>query len=243
MKTYKFIITTVLISAIALFTSCDKDSGPLKGEGPVIEQVFVLPEVNAIELNIDANVVLTHGETKEVIIKGQENIIDNIEKYINADGYWNINYDRNVRSHAGVTIYIMSPYLDYISVSGSGSVNSVNSFADSANVVLKISGSGNISFSTIALLTESNISGSGEIHLSGNSDEHRIFISGSGNVRAFNFFTKTTKVEISGSGYAEVAVEELLDVDISGSGNVYYKGFPQIISDISGSGGIHNSNN
>ena len=242
MKTNKFIIPAVLFFGLAFLASCDKDSGPLKGEGPVIEQVFVLPTVTSVGLNIDANVVLTHGETEEVIIKGQENIIDNIEKYVNADGYWNINYDRNVRSHAGVTIYITSPYLDYISVSGSGSVNSVNIFPDSTNVILKISGSGNISFSTLALLAESDISGSGEIYLSGNSDEHRINISGSGNVRAFDFLTKTTKVKISGSGYSEVFVEELLDVDISGSGDVYYKGYPQILSDISGSGGIHNSN-
>jgi hypothetical protein len=202
----------------------------------------VLPNISAIGLSIDANVVLTHGEPDVVVIKGQQNIIDNIKMYVNSDGFWDISYFKNVRSHAGVTIYITSPFIDYISVNGSGSVNSGNTFADSTHVYLKISGSGNIGFNTIASLTESEISGSGEIYLTGSSDQHRIRISGSGGVRAFNFPTVKTYINISGSGNCEVNVSNLLDVDISGSGNVYYIGYPQISQNISGSGGIYNSN-
>ena len=242
MKLKKLIIPAIYILLGSIIVSCDKDSGPIKGQGPIVEQSFVLPTISAIDLNIDANVILTHGESEEVRIQGQQNIIDNIEKYITSDGYWNITYFKNVRNHDGITIHITSPLVDYISISGSGSVNSTNLFADSVNVYLNISGSGNISFNTAAQLTESYISGSGEVYLSGSSFEHRIHISGSGSVRAFNFPTHVTHIDISGSGNSEVNVSDLLDVKISGSGNVYYIGYPQITSDISGSGEIHNAN-
>ncbi len=242
MKLKKLIIPAAFLLLCSVIISCDKDSGPIKGQGPVVEQSFVLPTISAVALNIDANVILTHGETEEVLIEGQQNIIDNIEKYVTADGYWNISYFKNVRSSAGVTIHITSPLVDYISISGSGSVNTTNLFPDSVNTYLNISGSGNIAFNTVAQTTESYISGSGEIYLTGSSFEHRIHISGSGSVRAFNFTTSITYVNISGSGNSEVNVSSLLDGKISGSGNVYYIGYPQINSDISGSGGIHNAN-
>jgi hypothetical protein len=242
MKHKKLIIPAAFTFLISVFVSCDKESGPIKGEGPVIEQSFMLPNISAVALSIDANVVLTHGEQEEVVIEAQHNIIDNIKMYVTSDGYWDISYFRNVRNHDGVTIHITSPCVDYISVSGSGSVNSTNLFPDSANVNLKITGSGNIVFNTIAQLTVSNISGSGEIFLSGSSYEQRIFISGSGSIRAFDFETSITHANISGSGNCEVNVSSFLDVKISGSGNVYYLGYPQITSDISGSGGIYDAN-
>jgi hypothetical protein len=242
MKIKTLIIPAAFILLGSFIASCDKDSGPIKGQGPIVEQSFVLPTISAINLSIDANVILTHGESEEVRIQGQQNIIENIEKYVTSDGYWNITYFKNVRNHDGVTIHITSPLVDYISINGSGSVNTTNLFADSVNVYLNISGSGNISFNTTAQLTESYISGSGEIYLAGSSYEHRIHISGSGSLKAFNFPTQVTHIDISGSGDCEVNVSDLLDVKISGSGNVYYIGYPQITSDISGSGEIHNAN-
>jgi hypothetical protein len=95
----------------------------------------------------------------------------------------------------------------------------------------------------IAHIVESEISGSGQIYVSGSTYEHSINISGSGNIRAFPLTTQRTYVKISGSGNSEVSVEDYLDVNISGSGNVFYKGNPQINTHISGSGNVVKVNN
>jgi hypothetical protein len=95
---------------------------------------------------------------------------------------------------------------------------------------------------TTAHIIESTISGSGRIHLGGSAFEHRINISGSGDVRAFDLATTNTYVKISGSGNSEVWTTNYLDVIISGSGSVYYRGNPQINANISGSGGVFNAN-
>jgi len=242
MKKIRFILPVLMIGIVALFTSCGKGNGVIKGSGPVVKQEFDLPPVSAISLSIDANVILTRGDSQTVLIEGQQNIINNIEKYVTSDGYWNIAYYNSVRNHAGVTIFITTPMIDYATISGSGSIQSTNSFTDTTNVYLTISGSGSIFMNTTAHIIESNISGSGFIHLGGSAFEHRINISGSGDIRAFDLATTNTYVKISGSGNSEVWATNYLDVIISGSGSVYYRGNPQINVNISGSGGIFNAN-
>ena len=96
--------------------------------------------------------------------------------------------------------------------------------------------------STDANTVETEISGSGQILLSGSAHDHNIDISGSGDVRAYGLVTQNTWVRISGSGNSEVTVLEYLNVNVSGSGSVYYKGNPDIQANISGSGTIINRN-
>lgn len=242
MKKAKFILPVLLLGVLLMFSSCDKNGPSVKGSGPIVTQEFVLPSISAVGLNIDANVVLTRGDSQIVRITGQQNIINNIEKYVTPDGYWNIGYYNNVKNHAGITIYLTTPTIDYATISGSGSIQTTNSFTDSTNVYLSISGSGSIFMNTHAHIIQSFISGSGQIELGGSAYEHQIDISGSGGIRAYNLSTINTYVKISGSGNSQVWATAYLDVNISGSGSVYYLGTPQINVNISGSGGIFNVN-
>lgn len=240
-KRNQILLMAFLLATFGL-SSCTKYTNRIKGQGPVVKQTFDLPPVSALSLSIDANVILAHGDSQTVMIEGQQNIINNIEKYVTAQGMWNIGYDHSVTKHAGVNIFITSPLIDYARVSGSGNIEATNHFPDSANVFLGISGSGNIKMSTDANTIETEISGSGQIYLSGSAHDHNIDISGSGDVRAYGLVTQNTWVRISGSGNSEVTVLDYLNVKISGSGSVYYKGNPDIEANISGSGSIINRN-
>jgi hypothetical protein len=233
----------IAIVAIALTSaSCSKDNKNIKGSGPVVEQSFNLPPIHGTVLSIDANVFITPGDSQTVRITGQQNIIDNIEKFVQSDGIWRIGYYHSVRNHAGVSIYITTPHFDYATISGSGNTETTNFFSDSTNVYLSISGSGNIIMRNHAQLIECEISGSGNISLYGTADSQYINISGSGNVAAFGMDVYDSWVKISGSGSSQVNVEHFLDVNISGSGSVFYKGNPQMNVNISGSGAVINSN-
>jgi len=242
MKSNRLVYLLGIITLLG-FSSCSKSIHRIKGSGSVVQQSFDLPPVSAIALSIDANVVMTHGSPQEITIEGQQNIINNIEKYIDKDGFWHIGYYNPVTSHAGITIRISSPTLDYASISGSGNIESTNFYPDTVSqIILKISGSGNISLAANAHIIQSDISGSGKITLSGYADEQSIHVSGSGNIHAFGLKTLRTTITISGSGNSEVWAQNLLDVSISGSGNVYYVGYPSINANITGSGEIHDRN-
>jgi len=83
------------------------------------------------------------------------------------------------------------------------------------------------------------VTGAGDFHLEG-SDQERldIYITGAGNVSAFNMIVDDCQIRISGSANCEVSVEKSLYVQVSGVGNVFYKGSPTLSSDISGVGNI-----
>ena len=83
------------------------------------------------------------------------------------------------------------------------------------------------------------ISGSGDIELGGKADRQQISISGSGNYRAGDCASQNTTVDVSGSGDATVWARLTLDAHVSGSGDISYYGSPRINSHVSGSGGIH----
>ncbi len=63
-------------------------------------------------------------------------------------------------------------------------------------------------------------------------------ISGSGNIRSFALISNNSSVNISGSGDADVFVNQHLDADISGSGKIRYQGNATVSTSISGSGNV-----
>ncbi|ETZ22958.1 head GIN domain-containing protein [Pedobacter sp. V48] len=85
-----------------------------------------------------------------------------------------------------------------------------------------------------------SLSGSGEIEVDEtfNARQAKVDISGSGNADLEKLNVKNADIDISGSGDVKIKVQELLKAAISGSGKVYYWGTPQVNSDISGSGKV-----
>ena len=83
--------------------------------------------------------------------------------------------------------------------------------------------------------------GSGNIILTGTTKNFSTEINGSGEVHCFNMLSENTRVEIAGSGSAEVHASKQLEVQISGSGDVAYRGTPTINQHISGSGSVRSA--
>ncbi len=82
------------------------------------------------------------------------------------------------------------------------------------------------------------ISGSGTITADGTADAQEVKITGSGEYRGAKLASRTATVQISGSGNADIAVSDLLDVQVSGSGTLRYSGNPQVTQSVAGSGKI-----
>lgn len=82
------------------------------------------------------------------------------------------------------------------------------------------------------------LEGSGDIVLSGTTADQTLEIKGAGKIQGKKLATKTTHVQISGAGMAEVNASEALDIKIEGVGTVKYYGRPKITQEISGAGEI-----
>ncbi|MFK7772501.1 MAG: head GIN domain-containing protein [Saprospiraceae bacterium] len=233
---------------ILLFTfSCENEDGHhgvfncLKGEGNVITQELLINEFKSVKLKSSSNVFITQGSPFKVMVKGQANIISNIETDI-QDGRWEIEFEDCMKDYTKLNIYITMPDIQNLKVDGSGSMQGVNEF-DVDEIELKVDGSGEMDIElSDATKVIADISGSGEIKLAGAANVIDIEIGGSGDVYAFDLETNIAHAKINGSGDVEVFVNDELTGKINGSGDLYYKGNPYIDMDIHGSGKVKNSN-
>ena len=209
----------------------------IRGEGPTVTKTMQLDKFHAVSLGFSGNVYLKQGNTQSVEVEGEQNIIDNIKTSV-RDGLWKINFDRPVRKHEPVNIYITIPKITKAHLSGSGDLVSKGTFTGLEDLELSISGSGDIKFAAEAGAISARISGSGDIDLSGQAKMVNLKVSGSGDIEAYDLKAQDCSVQISGSGNCQITAEEMLEVRVSGSGDVYYKGRPRINSKISGSGDL-----
>jgi Putative auto-transporter adhesin, head GIN domain len=104
---------------------------------------------------------------------------------------------------------------------------------------LEVSGTANVdaeNISTGELVIA--ISGTGNVKMSGEADSQQLDISGSGNYQAEDLKSKEARIDVGGSGSAIVNVRDELDADVSGSGSVEYVGDPAVNQDVSGVGRV-----
>ncbi len=92
---------------------------------------------------------------------------------------------------------------------------------------------------TIPSVNYAGITGAADFEFSGaQQDVLDIYISGAGNVDAYDMPVNECTIRISGTGNCEVHVIDHLDVSISGVGNIWYRGNPTVDTDVSGVGNI-----
>jgi len=92
---------------------------------------------------------------------------------------------------------------------------------------------------TIPSVYFAGITGAADFELSGAQQEVLdIYITGTGNVEAYDMVVNDCSIQISGAGNCQVHVINSLDVVISGVGNIWYRGTPSLTTDVSGVGNI-----
>ncbi len=240
MKSTNSSYLTLMAFLFLTATACSQNwgDGPgITGEGPSVTKTLDIASFDGLKLAIAADVYIKQGSSQSVKIEAQQNIIDNLKKEV-KDGAWKIGFDKNVKKHESIKIWVVVPNIDELSVSGSGSIVGEGKFSNLGDLTLAISGSGSIQMDANSKNLTVAISGSGDMKLAGSTGETTMTISGSGNIGAFDLNSRTCTVKISGSGDSSVNVSESLEVAIAGSGDVYYKGKPSVRSKISGSGEV-----
>ncbi len=233
-----FVLLAASVSFLALATAQNWGSwNGIKGEGPKVTKTLDVDAFDGFTMAISGNVYLKQGSKQSVTIEAQQNIIDNIVKEV-SDKQWKIKFDKNVRNHDGVKIYITIPTLTKAYVSGSGDIIGETKFTGLGNLVTGISGSGDIRLEVQAKDIDGKISGSGSVKLSGSANALNIGISGSGDFYADGLKAQSGIIKISGSGDCTVDAADELSVQVSGSGDVKYKGRPRLSAKVSGSGDV-----
>jgi len=211
------------------------------------EQTRKVDPFTEISLRIGAKVNLEQGAKQNLEIVAKSSTLDEIVtevkdgkliiRFPNKDYFW------KTFQPGEITIYITTPEINGLGVSGSGDIIAENEIKTKI-LDLAVSGSGNIKLSELsAERVKTTISGSGDIVLAGKTaaQDLSVAISGSGNFKGFNFSADDVSIKIAGSGNVDVEANKNLFVRLAGSGNVNYKGNPMIDQSIAGSGKVRNS--
>ena len=233
-----------LVGLVILFTSCSKED-LFVGEGTLITKEISMDIFDGIVSYGNNNVTISRGEVQKVEVTGYSNIIDRLLQDVD-NGIWKIELKNGRYKNGDLTINMVLPIINEVSIHGSGEIL-VNDNTSDAHMEVSIYGSGEIRLNKNSGCENLDviIEGSGTVKTFGEFEDLidlNIETLGSGGFDGFSLSSKTCDISIEGSSQCQVSVEEVLKVKLKGSGVINYKGNPTITTIITGSGQVNNSN-
>jgi len=211
----------------------------------VDEQLRKISNFHAIENSGSIDLEITMGTTESLRIIGDHDLIEQVETIV-ENGVLKIRMKKGFQQWFNgfgtgrhLAIQIQAKNLDALKQTGSGDILVKNTI-NSSELSVAVSGSGDI---RVPLSTDQlylSIVGSGDISAKGIAKSADVKITGSGDFDGTHLKSHLANVKISGSGNADIYVDETLNASISGSGDIHYSGAPKNINKKkSGSGDIY----
>jgi hypothetical protein len=245
------IIIIAIILCTAFLTGCvsvnygwgSSGKRTIYGKGEIITKDIPVEEFTKVTVRIRSKIYLdTSGDNSgEIKIELYENLAEELDVTVN-NGHLFIdskkNFNKNSRGNGIPKVYLSSAVLEALSIEGIaefGETDTISCESFSLSV-MGVSGSTELDFDVKELNID--ISGVGDIVLTGTADKMVINSSGVGSLKAFNLIAKEADVDVSGVGSVEIYCEDKLNAELSGVGGISYKGDPQVNKDKSGLGSI-----
>ncbi len=212
--------------------------GSIRGSGNVVEQTYDVSGFDRVTLAGSGNLYIQTGDTDGLTVKGEDNIIEQLDIQVNAD-------ELTISFKSGVSVNPTQPLDFYVTVTnlnmvrllGSGDIQISPLTTNDLDVQIAGSGDMNIEQLNADRFTV-EIPGSGRIQVAGEVNDQTITILGSGNYEAGSLKSANAVISIAGSANVNVDVSDSLTVNIAGNGTVRYSGNPDVKKTILGSGDI-----
>ncbi|MBC8319726.1 MAG: DUF2807 domain-containing protein [Bacteroidetes bacterium] len=234
MKTLKK-INAKLIIVIVLIIVAGHAYSQIKGNGNIKTQERNTEDFTGIKLTCSADLFISQGSTS-VIVKTDENLLELVETTVN-NGVLEIDVKgRGIRSISVLEVYITLPELVMLKNSGSGDITFKEIF-NANDLVIGISGSGDLDADLDVSNLELNVNGSGDTELNGVKGNFKVSLSGSGDIEAEGLKLENCLVKNSGSGDIELKGKtNNLMVSQAGSGDLNAYNLTSVNASVTNSG-------
>jgi len=197
----------------------------LEGEGSSVVVQRSLQEINALTIDIPCTIEIYQDTTSRygfVDVLAQRNVADNIE-IRTADSNASFSFKKCFKSHNDITLKFNIPHLNSLQINSASELYSKRILLSKEfDLVLNESVSGHVVLQTEELRTRVN--STANIYLEGYTPYHKVYIQSAGVCNAFNLITDSTRVEITGSGQADIYIDKVADIYTDGGGLVRVKG-------------------
>lgn len=240
MKTIKHVLMGAALLSLFLTQGCIEDF-TIRGNGIEASESRITANFYEVQSEGEFDVHITPGNRHKITVIAESNILPYIETDTQGGKLrLHIRGIHHIKNQLPMEVFITTPDLHGIVLSGSGSVSTGFFVADDFDVL--VSGSGIVETAVDALSVDALVSGSGSLYLSGVSGSADYSVSGSGKIDAYDLAVLDCEAHISGSGNVFTQVEKSLKATISGSGSIYYFGSPDLEMYVSGSGRVIREN-
>jgi len=178
-----------------------------------------LDEFTGIHQETFADVYISQGDQTTVTVKADKDVIDRLITKVDH-GVLTITSKGNFRNVNAFEVHVTMSRIDLIKNTGSGDIYFLASLPGN-DVVIDITGSGNLSAELQAKNLKLDINGSGDVDLSGVRGDFSVSVSGSGDLKAENLQLENCDVLSTGSGDMELEGSAVsLTVVQNGSGDL-----------------------
>ncbi len=230
-----------LLIPIVLGSSCRFIGGKrVRGNGNWKTEERSVSNFKEVQVSGAIDVIVSTGSVAQVKVETDENLQQYIEVIQNGD-------QLEIRNKSGYSprptrdmkVYVTSPSFTHIGVSGACDIYSQGRVVNPDKLEMNVSGAGSITMDLDAPNVFAQISGSGDVKLSGQTRDLEINLSGAADAKCYDMKAENTSVHISGAGDAEVYASVSLDAQVSGAGSVKYKGnAAKVNQQVSGAGSV-----
>jgi len=176
------------------------------GNGRAATDTRELPAFDRIEFLLAGRLEVQVGQPQTVTISGDSNLLALVQTQVDA-GKLTVRASQTFHPTLPLVVRVSVPDLTLLQVDGAGEIE----LAGLDNPALRV-----------------ELTGAGQITLSGQTENLTIQLAGAGDVDATNLTASAVSVIISGAGRVDVAATQTLDVTITGVGLVSYADSPTI---------------
>ncbi|MCB0670051.1 MAG: DUF2807 domain-containing protein [Saprospiraceae bacterium] len=221
----KIILPITFILSLLSVHAYTQNRGPIADN----ERTYTFEDFDILMLNGAFEVELFQGNREEVILRGPENILDDIvvnqhgPKVIIGDKPYKNKSLRKVRA----VVYVKN--LHELEINGISHLECMTPI-QSDRLKLYCNGIRNVEFDLDVEDLVATFDGIGSTYLAGIVRNGDIECSGMGNFYAADLRVAVLHFESAGIGKAEIYADQELHIDVSGIGTVRYAGNPEIKS-------------
>jgi hypothetical protein len=225
--------------SVGILSSCGYVMGERAyGDGNIITKDAHVGSFNSIDVSSALEVHISQGNTNQVQIKTDQNLLDLIEVFTDGNTLVaRVRQGYNLEPSGRIVIQITAPEYKSIQVSGASKIIADNTISGS-DLHLGASGASQISMEVNGGKISSDLSGASSLSLKGQATDFDLEASGASHSKCYELVAENAMIDLSGASSAEITANKHLRADASGASHVRYKGDASVNSNTSGAGSV-----
>lgn len=233
-------LACIMLLTVQVSTAQWFGSKTIKGNGNVITKTFNTGDYDSVHVSGSMDVELVSGTEGAIKATAESNIMEVLKIEVKGSKLIiGMQDNTSTRTTRGITIKVPVEKISGASVAGSGEITS-NLVIKSADMELKVSGSGDINLNVETARLKATVTGSGDLEVRGRAENLETSVTGSGDVKAYGLKANNVDASVTGSGDVAVYCNGgNLKARVTGSGDIRYKGnASNVDKKVTGSGDI-----